>query len=503
MKQPTADMNFSIDHLRDISAWVSHAHDLTHLLELILETGARIMRAKASSLLLLNPKTGKLQFRVATGRNREEIKKFEVKMGEGIVGNVVQTGKPLLIPDAPKDPRWSSHISDQLGFKTRSIVCVPLKINDRVIGAMEFINKEDDGAFNSSDMELLAVFADLAAVAITNARKFRQVEQENAGLKQELDLDHPIIGKSGVIRKVMSEALKVADSQAAVLITGESGTGKELLARMIHLASPRRDRLMIALNCAAIPETLLEGELFGHEKGAFTGADAKKTGKFELADESTIFLDEIAEMIPSMQAKLLRVLQDGVFYRVGGNTPLYVDIRIISATNKDLVKEVETGKFRQDLYYRLNVVKVHIPPLRERKEDIPLLAEYFVDQFKRKKIAHGITVSQAAMERLMDYPWPGNVRELQNAIERAVVMGNGETILPEDLPILQPGLRTLDAFSGLTYAEAVDAFKKDFILMNLKNAGGKRIKAASAMGLQRSYLSRLITHFGIENKSWK
>ncbi len=488
----------SIDYLKDISTWISSVHDLNQLLELILMTGTRIMRAKASSLLLLDQKTQKLYFKVTTGTKKEAVKNFEIKLGQGIVGHVAETGDPLLIKDVAKDSRWYRTISDQIGFKTRSILCVPMKVDSKVIGAIDFINKSDGDSFQKNDLDLLTVFADLAALAIANARKFQLVERENQGLKQSLDLDHQIIGKSAAIRRVVADALKVADSNASTLILGESGTGKELLARLIHQASQRKERHMIALNCAAMPETLLEAELFGHEKGSFTGAVEQKIGKLELADESTLFLDEIGEMSPSMQVKLLRVLQDGVFYRVGGNTPISVDIRIIAATNQNIAEEIPKGKFREDLYYRLNVVELQLPPLRERREDISLLACHFADLFKKEKGNAHVEITKTAMDKIQKYDWPGNIRELRNAIERAVVMGNGKQILPEDLPMVDASTALNHIEVGISLQQALDDFKKRFIELNLRNTNGNQSRAADIMGIQRTYLSRLITKYGIK-----
>jgi len=254
---------------------------------------------------------------------------------------------------------------------------------------------------------------------------------------------------------------------------------------------------MIVLNCAALPETLLEDELFGHEKGAYTGAVARKIGKFELADGGTIFLDEIGEMSPGMQSKLLRILQEGVFYRVGGNKAIPVDVRVISATNRNIEEDVAQGKFREDLYYRINVVQIQMPPLRERREDIVLLAEYFLDIFKKERGTSNLIISKAAMDLMLEYDWPGNVREMKNALERAVVMGNGKQILPEDLPAFActpqyPGLEV-----GLSLKEATDIFKKEFIVINLRHTEGNRSLAAKTMKIQRTYLSRLIAKFGI------
>lgn len=489
-----------IQRLKDISSWVSSVHDLNRLLELILESGTRIMRAQASSLLFLDERKQKLYFKVATGLKKEEIKQFEINVGQGIAGHVAKTGQSLLIEDVARDRRWYRNISDKIGYKTKSIACTPMKVDDRVIGVIQFVNKADGGSFQKSDLDLLAVFADLAALAIVNAKKFQLVDRENKNLKEELDTGSEIIGKSEPIRRVVAEALRVADSQASTLIVGESGTGKELMARLIHQASPRKERRLITINCAAVPETLLEDELFGHEKGAFTGAVGQKIGKFELADESTIFLDEIAEMSQTMQAKLLRVLQDGIFYRVGGNVPVSVDIRVMAATNQNIALEIQKGNFRKDLYYRLNVVEIHMPPLRERKEDIPLLARHFVDIFQREKGYANLEVSREAMNKMIQYDWPGNVREFKNAIERAVVMGNGRRIMPADLPMLQDEAAMDSMPVGITLREAMDEFKKRFIEANLKNTGGNQSKAAGIMGIQRTYLSRLVARYGINRK---
>jgi Nif-specific regulatory protein len=294
---------------------------------------------------------------------------------------------------------------------------------------------------------------------------------------------------------VISDAFKVANSKTSTLILGESGTGKELLARLIHQAGARKSKPMVVLNCAALPETLLESELFGHERGAFTGANIRKIGKFELADEGTIFLDEIGEMSTNMQAKLLQVLQEGLFYRVGGNEAISVDVRVIAATNRDIDKDVAEEKFREDLFYRLNVVRIHMPPLRERKEDIPLIAKFYLDRFKKETGLPALTISEDAIQKMLNYNWPGNVRELRNAIERAVVMGNSQMIMPNDLPISRSRGDTSGMELGLTLKEAIDKFKKEFIKLNLEHVSGNRSKAAKNMDIQRTYLSRLISNY--------
>ncbi len=487
-----------IQHLKEISSWVSSVHDLDKLLELIIESAARVVQAKAASLLLVEAKSKTLYFQVATGEKKDEVKDYRVKMGQGIAGHVALSGEPLLIEDVSKDPRWYKEISESLGFETQSIACVPLRLGKEIIGVVQLIDKENGRPIASSDMTLLDEFASLAALAIKNAQNIQETKREIRDLREELKVRHQIIGKSLAIEKVISDGLKVANSKASALILGESGTGKELLARLIHRAGPRKDKPLVILNCAAMPESLLEDELFGHEKGSFTGAVNRKIGKFELADEGTIFLDEIGEMTPGMQAKLLRVLQEGNFYRVGGNVPISVNVRVLSATNKKLDEEVSEGRFREDLYYRLNVVQINMPTLRERAQDIPLLAEHFLDIFKKETINPNLSISKSAMEKMVQYDWPGNIRELRNAIERAVVMGNGKEIVPQDLPIRTartsyPGLQV-----GLTLEEALNRFKKEFIILNLKHTDGNRSKAAKVMDIQRTYLSRLISKYDLK-----
>jgi Nif-specific regulatory protein len=486
-----------IDRLREISSWISSSHDLDHLLHLVVDTATRAMDAKAGSLLLLDGKTGNLYFRVATGAKKETIKSYEVPLGQGIAGTVAQNGHPLLIQDVTKDPRWYKEISDAIGFETRSIACVPMRVGPTVIGVVQIIDKKDGSALKDTDLVLLQVYADLAAAAIGNAKQIARINRENKDLKAALGVKKKIVGESKKIRKVISDALKAAGSKTSILITGESGTGKELLARLIHDASPRKDNPLVALNCAALPVTLLEDELFGHEKGAFTGAASRKTGKFEIADGGTIFLDEIGEMAPGMQAKLLRVIQDGKFYRVGGNSPIQVDVRVLSATNREIEKEVAANRFREDLFYRLNVIQLAMPPLRERKEDIPLLCDHFLSIFRQEREAPHLTIAPAAMEKIIAFNWPGNVRELRNALERAVIMGDGFQIIPGDLPF-EGGHPNHPGFElGMTLQEAMDKFKKTFIVMNLEQSGGNRSRAAKVMDIQRTYLSRLISKYGL------
>ncbi|MFH1076927.1 MAG: sigma-54-dependent Fis family transcriptional regulator [Pseudomonadota bacterium] len=484
--------------LKALINWGCAAFDLDQLLQLIIETCTSLTSAKASSLLLVDETTQNLYFRIATGDKREEVKKFEIKSGQGIAGHVAKEGRSLLISDVRKDKRWNQIISESIGFETKSIACVPMKTDGKVIGVIEIIDREDGAPLHEEDLEVLSLFAELASYAIKNALEFHHIKRENVHLKNALENKYEIVGNSPVLKRAVQDACKVAHSKASTLILGESGTGKELLARLIHRTGSRKHKPMVFINCGALPETLLEAELFGYEKGAFTGAMAKKIGMIETAHSGTLFLDEVGEMSAAMQVKLLRAVQDGIFYRVGGNVEISSDIRIISATNRDLAQAVSEGRFREDLYYRLNVVQITMPSLRERKEDIPLLAGHFVDIYKQEIGVKTLEISQEAMARMVQYDWPGNVRELENAIERALVMGNGKEILPDDLPIEAPcSMFSRNMRAGMTLKEAVDQFKKEFIIMALADKNGNNSNTAKALDVQRTYLSRLISRYNL------
>ena len=331
------------------------------------------------------------------------------------------------------------------------------------------------------------------------SKTHKQVVKENVDLKNQLDMQYQIVGESIEIKKVLADAIKVANSKATVLIEGESGTGKELIARLIHKSGSRKDKPFVVVNCGAIPETLMEAELFGHEKGAFTGALFKKIGLFETAHGGTIFLDEIGEMSRAMQVKFLRVLQEGTLNRIGSSKPTTVDVRVISATNKDLEKMTEEGGFREDLFYRINIVQLRIPPLRERRKDIQVLAKHFLEKFSTERGIRGIKFSSEAMKAILSYDWPGNVRELENAIERAVVMGDGSKIMVDALPIRKTAVELEKGIEvGMTLKEAQDVFRKEFVKRTLTHTNGNRKKAAELMGLQRTYISKLINEFDLE-----
>ena len=308
-----------------------------------------------------------------------------------------------------------------------------------------------------------------------------------------------IVGKNNLLLKAINDAIKISLYKSNVIIYGESGTGKELIAKLIYEYNIKESKPFIKVNCSSLNENLIESELYGHVKGSYTGACKNRIGKFEAADGGTIFLDEIGDIPLNIQTKLLRTLEEREIEKIGSNKVVKINVRVLSATNKNLEKEVAEGHFREDLYYRLNVVQINLPPLRERMEDIPVLAEHFLNMFREETGISHLTISKQAMEKMVEYDWPGNIRELRNAIERAVVMGNGQTILPEDLPIKSskpnfPGLQV-----GLTLEDALNQFKKEFIILTLKFTGGNRSKAAKVMDIQRTYLSRLISKYGLRS----
>jgi transcriptional regulator with GAF, ATPase, and Fis domain len=385
-----------------------------------------------------------------------------------------------------------------------SVLAAPLVAFDHVIGAI--VLEADRGApgdrigarrsFDEGHLRLVMAIAGVAATAFAHAHQMEVLESTNRRLQAEIKLHHNMVGESAPMREVCRRIARVAPTDSTVLITGESGTGKELVARAIHRNSPRTDRPFVAINCAAITETLLESELFGHEKGAFTGAVAQKRGKLEVAEGGTVFLDEIGELSLALQAKLLRVLQDKTFERVGGTKSVRVDFRLLAATNRDLKTAIDEGRFRQDLYYRLNVVSLEMPPLRDRREDVVPLADWFLRRHRDKARRHLSGFSPDVLEALSTYDWPGNVRELENAIEHAVILGLEESIVLDDLPDVVAG-RFASSGPGeprapVTFREAIEQAKVDLISNALKENGGNHTAAARQLGLHPNYLHRLI-----------
>jgi transcriptional regulator with GAF, ATPase, and Fis domain len=385
----------------------------------------------------------------------------------------------------------------------RSVLAAPLVAYEEVLGAIYLESDSPDQPFDEGHLSLLMSIAAVAGTAIGYERHAQWLTNENLRLRNELAGDHNIVGESPAIRAVFQRLARVAPTESTVLITGESGTGKELVAHAIHSNSPRADRPFVAINCAAITETLLESELFGYEKGAFTGAVGQKKGRLETAEGGSVFLDEIGELSLALQAKLLRVLQERAFERVGGTRRVAVDFRLIAATNRNLEEAIAQAAFRRDLYYRLNVVALDVPPLRERTGDIPLLAQYFIRRHagRVKRRVYGIT--PAALASLSKYDWPGNVRELENAIERAVVLGSTDQILLEDLPdaVVEAGAQStaaVPAAASSQFHDVITQAKKDLIIRVFEKAGGNYTTAAQLLGLHPNYLHRLIRNLNLK-----
>ena len=380
----------------------------------------------------------------------------------------------------------------------QNVLCLPLVAVERTIGVLYLTSLHPASPFREDHIHFLDSVSRIAAVTHENILALDALRTENSRLKQELNPDSNLIGESRQIRQMEEFISRVAQSDSTVLIRGESGTGKEVVARSIHQNSPRSELPFVAINCAAIPETLLEAELFGHEKGAYTGAIGMRKGKLEAADDGTLFLDEIGELSPPMQAKLLRVLQQREFERLGGTQPVPFEARVLAATNKNLEEAIKAGEFRQDLYYRLNVVSVTIPPLREHAEDIPLLALYFASKYAQKNKRPFKGISREARSLLMGYSWPGNVRELENAIEHAIVLGLTEEILREDLPtgILEEQSAKLE---GARYHDVLNQSKRELILTTLQESKGSYPEAARLLGIHPKYLHRLARNLNLKS----
>ena len=401
----------------------------------------------------------------------------------------------LLLDNIKRSPLGQAASLQSAGVK--SALCVPLLLADRVSGVIYLDTRSPENPFDSDHLQLITAVAGLISLAWENVRHLEKLREENRYLQEEINLNHELVGDSPRMRAVYELVRRVAATDSTVLIQGESGTGKELVARAVHNSSSRAAGPFVAVNCAAITETLLESELFGHEKGAFTGAVAQKKGKVELANGGTLFLDEIGEFAVALQAKLLRVLQEREFERVGGTRPMKIDVRFVAATNRGLLQAVEAGTFRRDLYHRLNVVSITLPALRERAEDISLLADYFVAKASRKCRLRPKPISPEAQACLLSYDWPGNVRELEHAMERALVLGSSDRILPEDLPAevfeSAPG-----ELSSSNFQSVVKDQKKQVVQKAMQQSGGNYIEAAKVLGIHPNSLLRLIRNLNLK-----
>lgn len=481
--------------LMKVSTTINAIRGLEELQERLLMLLFEVVPAQRGAILL--SAEGSLEPTSVFGLDRAHGKDQTVIVSRTIIRQVMRDGVSLLTSNT-LDPKLGTDSLISAGAKF--VMCVPLMMFDHIIGVIYLDSTDPQDQFNKDHLQLVTAISGIAAVAIENARQFEWLESENQRLLADVNIDHNMIGESGPMQRVYHFISKVAPTDSNVLITGESGTGKELAARAIHRNSKRAQKPFVAVNCAALTESLLESELFGHEKGAFTGALTQKKGRLEIAEGGTLFLDEIGELSSALQVKLLRVLQEREFERVGGTQTIKIDIRLIAATNRNLEEAIEAGEFRQDLYYRLNVVSFELPALRDRREDIPLLANYFADKYSVKCNRKLRGLSPEARARLSAYDWPGNVRELENAIERALVLGTTDLILPEDLPEALLESESTQTTAATSYHDAVAQTKKQIILTAMEKAKGNYTEAAKLLGVHPNYLHRLIRNLNLKEQ---
>jgi len=464
----------------------------------IVEASTRLLHAERASLFLWDKTHGQLVARPALGIDAAELR---VPDDMGVVGQVVQSGDSLRIDEVEGQEQINREVDNSLDFTTNNLVCCPLRDRDgEIIGAFEVLNKLQ-GSFTSADLKALEDLANHVAAALEEAQEVEQIIASRSLIAEQAAEGVSLIGECPQIVALRTTLERIANTDLAVLILGENGTGKEVVSQLLHFKSDRRDEPLVAVNCAAISESLLESELFGHVQGAFTDAREDREGKFELASRGTLLLDEIGDMSLSGQAKLLRVLEDKLVVRVGGSTPIHTDARVIAATNQDLNAMVREKKFREDLFYRLNVMTVEMPPLRERGNDIILLAEYFLKELSARARRKAPKISASARKRLQNHNWPGNIRELRNIIERIIYLSDSDRLEAEDLPLASS---SSDQDFGATYHgtlnEATRQFQIDLIRGQIKKSRGNMSEVARQLGLHRSNLYRKMGQLGMELK---
>ena len=472
----------------------------------VLQIISRRCSAVRGAVALLDERTGELEIRASVGLSHDR-QATRYGSGEGITGEVAASSEPIVVSLISQDPRFL-HRATTRGERQGdefSFICIPILLHRRCVGTLSIeLHHRPERNFDRL-VKFLKVVGSMISQAVRIHRLLEAERQklasENAQLRQELQQRHHfsnLVGASGPMRQLYEEVARVAGTNTTVLIRGESGTGKELIAQAIHYHSPRAKKPFIKVNCAALPETLVESELFGHERGAFTGAQHRKKGRFELASGGTLFLDEIGELSPATQVKLLRVLQEREFERVGGTEPVRVDVRVIAATNRDLERALAESSFREDLYYRINVFPIFIPPLRARKADVLPLADHFTEKYAREHGKSIRRISTPAIDQLSSYHWPGNVRELENTMERAVLLADGEVIQGYNLP---PTLQTAEATGtavSTSLESAVEAFERSLIEDALKTAGGNRSRAARLLGTTQRVISYKVRKYRID-----
>jgi len=495
--------------LVDASAAINSAQGLDETLHAIARAAAAVMKAEAASVILLDRPRGKQVFRAAVGRRSDQLVGVEYDEGVGISGKIMRTGRAQIVNDVSQEKAHYKDIDTMVSFQTRSLAGAPLVHQGETLGVVEVINPVQAERFSEGDCQHIRLFANLAAIAVANAQLYERLARENRGLKRQLAAPSELLGTSRAIEHVREMIARVAASDTTVLLLGETGTGKDLAARVIHSSSARADRPFIAVNCAALPDTLLESELFGHEAGAFTGAVARRLGRFELAEGGTILLDEIGEVPLGIQVKLLRVLQEKEIVRVGGTQTIGCDVRIIAASNRDLAEAMQAGRFREDLFYRLNVFPIEMPPLRDRREDIPLLAVNFVRQLAEDRRMPPAEITPEAMSALKRYDFPGNVRELQNVLERAYLLSGcgaeadaGRKIdvvhLPADLAATASGGNAAGRGSS---GSVLAANERDAVVHALEQNNWNQTQAARALGISRDNIRYRMRKHGLQKPS--
>ena len=498
-------------YLYEIAKVLTETIDLRKSLYSVLEILSRSLGMRKGTITILNPLRDEIQIEVAHGLSRSAMQRGRYKPGEGITGKVIQQGKSLVVPKISEEPSFLNRTASRRQTQEEiSFICVPIKKGQQVVGSLSVDLPYDDTVDLKASERLLTVIATMLAQWVINLETLQiekeALHQENLRLQEQLATKHRItniIGNSNKMREVFQMISQVCRSNATVLLRGESGTGKELVANAIHFNSPRAKNTFIKVNCAALPSTLIESELFGHEKGAFTGAIKQKRGKFELANKGTIFLDEIGSIGLDVQANLLRVLQEKEFERVGGTQTIKVDVRIIAATSKNLEQAVEEETFRGDLYYRLNVFPLYLPPLRERKTDVLLLADHFLELYAKENNKDIRRLSTPAIDMFMQYHWPGNVRELENCIERAVLLCEGGVIRSYHLPpTLQTGEQS-DTVPARSLEEAVAGLEREIIIDALKNTRGNMALAAELLQTTVRKFTYKAKKYGVDYRQYR
>ncbi len=502
-----------LEILYRISQAMAQQHDVTALLNEVLDIMENEMGLSRGTLTLRRPGTDIFITEASRGRSEEDIKRGQYKLGEGIIGRVAKTGKPELVPDVSKDSRYLGRSNARKEGHT-AFLCVPIIHQGEIIGTFSIDRPPASKSELERDQEFLLLLGNMLAEGVARIRT--QIEErqslmdENQRLRQQLGNSfHPgnIIGNCSSMRAVYEQIAQVANSPATVLIRGESGTGKELVVGAIHYSSPRKNNPLIMINCAALPENLIESELFGHEKGAFTGAHQQRKGRFQQANGGTLFLDEIGDISPAVQVRLLRVLQEKTFEPVGSDKSISVNVRVIAATSKNLEEEIKTGNFREDLFYRLNVFPINLPLLRDRKSDIILLADHFIKKYNEAYGKSVKRISTAAINMMMAYHWPGNVRELENCIERSVLTTTDDVIHGYSLPpSLQTDTETNTAIipnSGASLKRMVESYESELIIDAIKRHRGNAAAAARELKTTQRIMNYRIQKLGINPRKYK